>query len=333
VGTANTALVTLGSDETVTQTVSVSAPTVRHRSRPHPRHLHLQPDREHHGRPHRLLHRDRHRHGGSDYVSLGTSVVIPAGATSVTKTVTPLQDSLQEPGETVTVTADATSLYAVSSTATTPRSRFVSDEAIAHYVTVEATDAVATEAGLTTGRFTFTRTGSTAAALTGYFTVAGTATAGSELRQPRHQRGDPGGGDDGHQDRHPAPGQPPRTERDRGGHAEPACDVRRGNAKTATVTLTSDETVTQTVLVTATDAAASEAAWRRAPSPSPGRGYGERLAVYFTVGGTATAGSDYVSLGTSVVIPAGRRAPPRPSPRCQDSLQEKKSRGRRSRSR
>jgi len=47
-------------------------------------------------------------------------------------------------------------------------------------VTVAATTATATEAGLVPGAFTVSRTGSTAAALSVAYTVAGTATAGSD---------------------------------------------------------------------------------------------------------------------------------------------------------
>ena len=49
-------------------------------------------------------------------------------------------------------------------------------------VTVAAADATATEAGRKTGKFTFTRTGSTARALTIYYRVDGTATAGTDYR-------------------------------------------------------------------------------------------------------------------------------------------------------
>ena len=54
------------------------------------------------------------------------------------------------------------------------------DVAVLPTVTIAATDATATEAGATTGRFTLTRTGATTAALTVNYTVAGTATAGSD---------------------------------------------------------------------------------------------------------------------------------------------------------
>jgi hypothetical protein len=49
-------------------------------------------------------------------------------------------------------------------------------------VSVTATDSSATEAWLTTGRYTFTRTGGTTTALTVNYTVGGTATAGSDYQ-------------------------------------------------------------------------------------------------------------------------------------------------------
>lgn len=58
----------------------------------------------------------------------------------------------------------------------TVRARFVPQ------VTIAATDNVATEAGLTTGTFTFTRTGATTSALTASYQVTGTATAGQDYQ-------------------------------------------------------------------------------------------------------------------------------------------------------
>ena len=55
-----------------------------------------------------------------------------------------------------------------------------SDDVVLPTVTIAATDPTATEAGPTTGQFTLTRTGVTTAALTVNYTVAGTATAGSD---------------------------------------------------------------------------------------------------------------------------------------------------------
>ena len=63
---------------------------------------------------------------------------------------------------------------------TAPPSPLRSDEVPPPTVTIAATDATATEAGLTTGTFTVSRTGSTTAALTVHYSVSGTATAGSD---------------------------------------------------------------------------------------------------------------------------------------------------------
>lgn len=116
---------------------------------------------------------------GSDYTGLGTSVVIPAGKASVFKTVTPMQDTLQELDETITLTLKQSASYAVGA-AGSATVTLASDEAVTQTVTVAATDASATEAGLTTGKITFTRSGDIAAALTVNYAVSGTATAGSD---------------------------------------------------------------------------------------------------------------------------------------------------------
>lgn len=54
---------------------------------------------------------------GSDYVALGTSIVITAGKTQVTKTLTPKQDTLQESPETVILTLKQSPNYAVGTLA------------------------------------------------------------------------------------------------------------------------------------------------------------------------------------------------------------------------
>ncbi len=119
---------------------------------------------------------------GSDYAALGTAVIFPAGVLSVTKTLTPLDDALQELPETVVLTPARGPGYVVG----TPGSATVtllSDEPITQTVTVSATDKTATELGQTTGTFTFSRTGDTAAiaqTLTVSYTTGGTATAGSD---------------------------------------------------------------------------------------------------------------------------------------------------------
>jgi hypothetical protein len=244
---------------------------------------------------------------GSDYYSLGTSVTFGTYTTQVVKTVYPLDDTLQEPTETILVTLVETQNYAVG----TPGSATVtltSNETVTQTVTVTATHVAATEAGPTTGRFTFTRTGNTAAPLTAYFTVGGTATPGSDYGSLGTSVAFPAGVttitklvtpvDDTLQ-------EPTET------IIVTLVETQKyavGGPGSATVNIFSNDTITQTVTVAATDASAGEAAGY------PGGGAftftrtgntAAALTAYFTVGGTATAGSDYVSLGTSVAFGAG----------------------------
>jgi hypothetical protein len=55
---------------------------------------------------------------GSDYTALGTSVTIPAGAASATVTVTPIDDTVSEGSETVTLTLASNSAYTIGSPST-----------------------------------------------------------------------------------------------------------------------------------------------------------------------------------------------------------------------
>ena len=74
---------------------------------------------------------------GSDYSALGTSVSFAAGASTATKTVTPIQDTLVEGNETVILTLASGTGYTVSS----PSSATVtltSDDVMSHTVTAKA---------------------------------------------------------------------------------------------------------------------------------------------------------------------------------------------------
>jgi hypothetical protein len=115
---------------------------------------------------------------GSDYVALSGSVVIPASANTAVITVTPIDDSLVESAETVVVTLSADPAYVVGTAKTATVTITDNDRPT---VSIRATDATATEAGLTTGAFTVTRTAVTpSVALTVRYTVAGTALSGGD---------------------------------------------------------------------------------------------------------------------------------------------------------
>jgi len=109
-----------------------------------------------------------------------SDVTIPAGQSSIAVTVTPIDDQLIEPAETVILTLQGnptTYLVGTPSTATVT----IADDT-PNTVTLVATDATAAEPGADTGLFTITRTGPTTFPLTVYFTRGGTASFGSDYQ-------------------------------------------------------------------------------------------------------------------------------------------------------
>src|SRR5204863_8115450 len=96
---------------------------------------------------------------GTDYQQLGTSLTIPAGASSATVTVTPIDDSAVEGDETVILTLSANAAYAVGSPSSATVSIADNDQPPPQKpsVTVVATDMLASEPGADTGTFTFYR--------------------------------------------------------------------------------------------------------------------------------------------------------------------------------
>ncbi len=239
---------------------------------------------------------------GVDYVSLGTSVTFAPGSATATKLVTPLDDADIESDETVTVTLVPGTGYAVGS----PQEAtvlIVSDDL--PVVTVQATDSAASETGPDTGTFTFYRTGPTTATLNVTFTVGGTAVSGTDY----------------------TPlvlsvtfgiGQATATRT-----VTPINDVNVepvetviatvsagagytvGSPSAATIDISSDDVI-PTVTVQATDSTATEAGSTTGTFTFYRTGStAGSLVVNFAVTGTATAVTDYASLGTSVTFNPG----------------------------
>lgn len=114
----------------------------------------------------------------TDYTSIGTSVIIPAGQASQNVIVTPLDNSTGEPSETVIATLASGSGYTIGSPNNATIT--VADDDLP-IINIAASDAAAGEAGPDAGTFTITRTGSTTGTLTVNFGISGTATSGSDF--------------------------------------------------------------------------------------------------------------------------------------------------------
>jgi hypothetical protein len=114
---------------------------------------------------------------GTDYNTISSPITIAAGVSYVDITLTPINDTTPEGDETAILTISTNAAYTVGSPSSATITIQDDDKPT---LTVTATDNTATESPLTTGYFTVSRTGSTSAALTVYYSVGGTATAGSD---------------------------------------------------------------------------------------------------------------------------------------------------------
>jgi hypothetical protein len=119
---------------------------------------------------------------GEDYTTTADpvkSVVIPVGSTSANITLPIRNDDVYEGSETVTVTLASNAAYAIGSSSTATAS-IGDDELPPAVVTIVATTPTAYETG-GDGVFTVTRSSDdTSSPLTVYYSVSGTATAGSD---------------------------------------------------------------------------------------------------------------------------------------------------------
>ena len=114
---------------------------------------------------------------GLDYVRLPNSVLIPAGQTSASVTVTPVDDGIAEVAETVTLTLGQAPGYNIATTGTVTVNIAASDIPVANIV---ATDPAAAEFPTDTARFVVTFTSPPSGSTTIAYAVGGTATSGSD---------------------------------------------------------------------------------------------------------------------------------------------------------
>ena len=234
---------------------------------------------------------------GTDYTALPGSVTIPAGVAAANILVRPINDTLMEGNETVVVTLSSRPAYTIGSPSSATVT-IISDKR----VTIAALDPTATEAGPTTGAFRVSRTGSTASPLTVFYSVAGTATPGTDYTALPGSVTIPAGVAAAN-----ILVRPINDTLMEGNEtvvvtlsSRPAYTI--GSPSSTTVTIISDKRVTIAALdATATEAGPTTGAFRVSRTGSTA----SPLTVFYSVAGTATPGTDYTALPGSVTIPAG----------------------------
>ena len=239
---------------------------------------------------------------GTDYQSTGPSFTIPAGQASANLTITPVDDDSDEGEENVLVIIAAAPHYNVG-TASSATVTIADDDLPA--VTIVATDAAASETGPDAGQFTITRTGDTSDTLTVLLSGAGTATELSDYANIQLSLVLNVGESSRTVTITPVPDNVVE-----GDETVELSIASSGNYDitapgSATVTIADDAV---TVTIATLDAAADEAG----SDPGSftltrsGGNLAAALSVSYAAGGTASNGSDYVSIGSSVSIPANQ---------------------------
>lgn len=239
--------------------------------------------------------------GGADFTLAAGTVTFNIGDTLQEIPLTILSDSTVEPDETVIVTLSNPVGASLGSISAHTLTILDDDKPV---VSVVASDADANEAG-DPGTFTISRTGSTVGALTVNFTVSGTATSGSDYTALGTTVVIPSG--QASATVTVAPLQNTTSEAAETVILTLAADAAYvvGSPGDGTVTITDDDR--STVTIVANDPVASENAGnpgqftltRTAPTTGS-------LTVNLVRTGTATTGTDYSGVGTSISIPAGQ---------------------------
>jgi acetyl esterase/lipase len=251
---------------------------------------------------------------GTDYAALGTSVVIPAGQSSVALAVTPIDDTAVEGTETVTLSIASNVTYALGTINVASVNITDNDTSAIPVVTIVATDSDAGEPG-NGGSWTITRAGSITSALAVSFTTSGTApraqdytlsgVSGTTLTIPANQTS--------------ATILLNVVNDTVVESIETAiCTIAAnaaytlGSPASATINIADDDssTTTQTVTVSASDANAAEpndgGAWTLTRSGTTTAA----LTINFTTSGTATRTTDYTvdapPTGTTLTFPANQ---------------------------
>jgi Calcineurin-like phosphoesterase/Purple acid Phosphatase, N-terminal domain/Calx-beta domain len=240
---------------------------------------------------------------GSDYAPMTGSVTIPAGATSATATLVPLDDAVLEPLESAVLTLLAHTSYRLG-TPSSATAEIASDETLPA-VSITVSPPSISEAGPATATFVISRTGSTTSPLAVAYSAGGTATSGSDYNAVSGSATIPAG---------VANAQVVITAINdalvEGNETvvltlQPNAAYMVGSSASAAVTITSDD-VAPTVSIVAADNSAAESPLdngaftisRTGPTTSA-------LTVNLGIGGTASSGSDYTPILAAQTIPAG----------------------------
>ncbi|WP_316829641.1 Calx-beta domain-containing protein [Pedobacter aquatilis] len=239
---------------------------------------------------------------GTDYTSIGTSVTIPAGQTTVTVSVPVIDDNIAEGTETVILTMAAATNNALITASATPATVNITDNDTS--VASIAPGVNGSESGPTNGTFIVTLSNPTTTDTQITYTLGGTATEGSDYTAIATKTVTILAGQTS-----ATISIPVRTDNIVEGTETVIATL--GTSNNALVSVSNSPATIN--IIDNTTATVSVAVTTNAAEPSTNGVFTFTLSnvsttntiVTYSVGGTATSGTDYTSIGTSVTIPAG----------------------------
>ena len=234
---------------------------------------------------------------GTDYTNLNGTVTIPSGSSTVTLTLSPIDDTLAEGDETAILTISTNANYGAGS----PSSDTVTIHDDEPTVTVTATDNSASEPGADKGVYTFTRTNAGAALVVNYG-MTGTATNNTDYSTLNGTVTIPSGSSTVTLTITPKDDAVAEGDETAILTIGNSANYFIGSSNADTVTIHDDE---PTLTVSATDPNAAEQGQDPGVFTITRSNTGDALAVNYSMSGTATNNSDYSSLSGTVTIPSG----------------------------
>ncbi|MBD2694007.1 beta strand repeat-containing protein, partial [Anabaena catenula] len=246
---------------------------------------------------------------GTDYQTLTNSITFAAGLSTAIINVTPSDDTVFEGNETIILNLASSANYILGTTKTATVNLVDNDKPT---ITISATD---TSAGETLtgqianpGKFTLTRTGSTASSLTVNYTVAGTATNGTDYQTLTKIVTFAAGSATAIIDVTPIDDAVFEGNETAIVTLASATSYVLGTTKTATVNLVDNDK--PTITISATDTSAGEILTGQTANPGKFTltrtgSTASSLIVNYTVAGTATNGTDYNTLTGIATFAAG----------------------------
>ncbi|MDQ0966461.1 putative repeat protein (TIGR01451 family)/gliding motility-associated-like protein [Flavobacterium sp. W4I14] len=240
---------------------------------------------------------------GLDYTSIGTTVTIPAGQTTATVNVPVLDDNIAEGTETVILTMIATTSNSSITAGTTPATVNISDNDASIATITSGTPG--NENGPANGTFTVTLSNPSSQPTTLTYTLTGTATEGNDYSTIVTKTITiPAGQTTG------TITIPVSTDNlVEGTETVIATLTTSGNPLVSVSNTPASINVLDNTTATVTVAATNDGAEPTTPGLftfTLSNVSATDTQITYSVGGTATSGLDYTSIGTTVTIPAGQ---------------------------